>query len=238
MPRPATSALKACSLCGKNFPAHDMVPVSLIRDATLDLIKTDHPEWSAEGLLCQNDLAKYRNQYIQQILQAEKGELSELEKEVVESLHRHEILSTDVEEDIQEGLSLGERLADGVAKFGGSWKFIILFFFLLLGWIALNTWVLLSQPFDPYPFILLNLVLSCLAAIQAPIIMMSQNRQEAKDRIRSQHDYQVNLKAELEIRQLHEKIDHQLSRQWERLMEIQQVQIEFLSEIVGKNNSR
>ena len=91
--------------------------------------------------------------------------------------------------------------------------------------------VLLWRPVDPYPFILLNLVLSCLAAIQAPIIMMSQNRQEAKDRVRAQHDYQVNLKAELEIRQLHEKIDHLLSHQWERLVEIQEVQLELLSEI-------
>ena len=91
--------------------------------------------------------------------------------------------------------------------------------------------VLLWRPVDPYPFILLNLVLSCLAAIQAPIIMMSQNRQEAKDRLRACHDYQVNLKAELEIRQLHEKIDHLLSHQWERLVEIQEVQLELLSEI-------
>ena len=98
-------------------------------------------------------------------------------------------------------------------------------------WIALNTFLLLKRPFDPYPFILLNLVLSCLAAIQAPVIMMSQNRQESKDRLRSQHDYRVNLKAELEIRQLHDKIDHLLSHQWERLVEIQQIQIDLLSEL-------
>jgi len=98
-------------------------------------------------------------------------------------------------------------------------------------WIALNSVLLLRRPFDPYPFILLNLVLSCLAAIQAPVIMMSQNRQESKDRLRSQHDYRVNLKAELEIRQLHDKIDHLLSHQWERLVEIQQIQIDLLSEL-------
>jgi len=100
--------------------------------------------------------------------------------------------------------------------------------------VTVNSLVLLLRPIDPYPFILLNLVLSCLASIQAPIIMMSQNRQEAKDRIRSQHDYQVNLKAELEIRHLHEKVDHLLSHQWDRLVEIQNVQLEILSELGDK----
>ncbi len=104
---------------------------------------------------------------------------------------------------------------------------------MLFGWIAINSHVLLSKPFDAYPFILLNLILSCLAAIQAPVIMMSQNRQEARDRLRSQSDYQVNLKAELEIRQLHEKLDHLISRQWDRLMEIQAIQTEIMSEISG-----
>ncbi len=215
-----------------------MVSVSSIRTSIFNLIQDDHPEWSGEGMLCQLDISTYRDLYVQKILQAEKGELTHLENEVVESLHRHEILATDIEEDYQEGLGLGERWADNVAKFGGSWKFIISFFFILLVWILFNSWFLLSRPFDPYPFILLNLLLSCLAAVQAPIILMSQNRQESKDRLRSQHDYQVNLKAELEIRQLHEKVDHQLSQQWERLMEIQQVQIELLSEVVGKKNSR
>jgi uncharacterized membrane protein len=108
---------------------------------------------------------------------------------------------------------------------------LILFGIFMAAWIGVNSAVLLWRPVDPYPFILLNLVLSCLAAIQAPVIMMSQNRQEAKDRLRSEHDYKVNLKAELEIRQLHEKIDHLLSHQWERLVEIQQIQLELLSEL-------
>ena len=126
---------------------------------------------------------------------------------------------------------IGIRKGDKIAVFGGSWKFILVFGSVLLIWIIVNTAVLLWKPFDPYPFILLNLILSCLAAIQAPVIMMSQNRQEAKDRLRSKHDYRVNLKAELEIRHLHEKIDHLMSHQWERLVEIQQIQIELMSEI-------
>jgi uncharacterized membrane protein len=127
--------------------------------------------------------------------------------------------------------SFGLRLADRVASFGGSWTFIIIFVTVLLAWIAINTVVLLKKPFDPFPYILLNLILSCIAAIQAPVILMSQNRQEGKDRLKAEHDYRVNLKAEFEIRSLHEKIDHMLVHQWQRLMEIQQVQTDLLSEL-------
>ena len=109
----------------------------------------------------------------------------------------------------------GQRLADRIAAVGGSWNFITGFVIVLFAWIAINSIALLSRPFDPYPYILLNLVLSCLAAIQAPVIMMSQNRQETRDRLHAMRDYQVNLKAELEIRHLHQKIDHLLSHQWE-----------------------
>jgi len=154
-----------------------------------------------------------------------------LDHEVLESLQKHETLSSNVDAEFEKDSTLGEKMADGVASFGGSWRFIIIFASILVIWIALNSFLLLKRPFDPYPFILLNLVLSCLAAIQAPVIMMSQNRVEAKDRLRSQHDYRVNLKAELEIRQLHDKIDHLLSHQWERLIEIQQIQIDLLSEL-------
>lgn len=121
-------------------------------------------------------------------------------------------------------------MADRVATFGGSWTFILSFCAVLVLWMVLNVTGILFKPFDVYPFILLNLALSSLAALQAPIIMMSQRRQEEKDRLRGENDYQVNLKAELEIRQLHEKIDHQLAHQWERLAEMQQIQIEILEE--------
>jgi uncharacterized membrane protein len=129
---------------------------------------------------------------------------------------------------------VGERLADRLAAFGGSWTFLVCFGLFLVIWIGVNSALLVVRPVDPFPYILLNLVLSCLAALQAPVIMMSQNRQEAKDRLRSQHDYQVNLKAELEIRHLHEKMDHLLSHQWERLAQIQEIQLELLSELSGK----
>jgi uncharacterized membrane protein len=138
---------------------------------------------------------------------------------------------------MDEKLTFGQRVADAVSRFGGSWTFIIIFFVFLIGWAAVNTTWILTKPPDPYPFIFLNLMLSMLAAIQAPIIMMSQNRSEARDRARSENDYKVNLKAELEIRHLHEKIDHLLRKQYNRLFEIQQIQLELLEEIGAKRRA-
>ncbi|MCA9081996.1 MAG: DUF1003 domain-containing protein, partial [Planctomycetaceae bacterium] len=152
----------------------------------------------------------------------------------LESLRQHDILVQNIEATLDERLSFGEQLADQVASFGGSWTFILCFGGVLILWIAVNSIAMLGKAFDPFPYILLNLVLSCLAAIQAPVIMMSQNRQEAKDRLRAENDYRVNLKAELEIRHLHSKIDLLLTHQWQRLMEIQQVQTDLLEEL-GRN---
>ncbi len=208
-----------------------MMPAALVRSALAEQIKAAYPDWKPEGYICLSDLNRFRMKYIQTLLESEKGELTILDREVLESLQRHETLSSNVDAEFEKDLTLGEKLADRLASFGGSWTFLIIFGALLLAWVMLNSFMLIKRPFDPYPFILLNLVLSCLAAIQAPVIMMSQNRQEAKDRLRSQHDYQVNLKAELEIRHLHDKIDHLLSHQWERLVEIQQIQVDLLSEI-------
>lgn len=125
-------------------------------------------------------------------------------------------------------------MADKLADFGGSWLFIGIFCGVLIIWLFMNSVALIMKPFDPYPYIFLNLVLSCLAAIQAPVILMSQNRQEVRDRLHAEQDYRVNLKAELEIRHLHEKIDHLLMNQWQRLMEIQQIQMELMEELARK----
>jgi uncharacterized membrane protein len=142
-----------------------------------------------------------------------------------------EILSRNPDQELTEGQTFGQRMADHLAGLAGSWGFITIFMAVLLSWIAINTISLFKTPFDPYPYILLNLVLSCIAAIQAPVIMMSQGRQETRDRLHAQRDYQVNLKAELEIRHLHQKIDHLLSHQWERLVEIQEIQMELINEV-------
>jgi uncharacterized membrane protein len=195
------------------------------------MIKHEYPGWSDGCYICKRDITLYRTKEVQMIIKEEVGELSDLEKEVLESLQRHEVLASNTEQEFEQDRSFGEKLSDKIAAFGGSWKFLILFSFFLLAWITMNSLVMFWRPADPYPFILLNLLLSCLAAVQAPIIMMSQNRQEQKDRLRSQHDYQVNLKAELEIRLIHEKLDHLLIRQWQRLMEIQATQIEEIGDI-------
>ena len=222
----------SCRICGKTRSGSQLIPADLVRNAISDQIRMEFPDWSAEGYICVSDLNRFRMRYIENLLESEKGELSTLDREVLESLKLHDTLTADVDLEFEKKLTFGEKLSDKLADFGGSWTFLIIFGGILLAWILMNSIALLAKPFDPYPYILLNLVLSCLAAIQAPVIMMSQNRQEAKDRLRSQHDYQVNLKAELEIRHLHEKIDHLLSRQWERLVEIQQIQIDLMSEIV------
>ena len=226
-----SDAQAPCAHCGKLLSKRTLVSASAIGEGVSALILRDHENWSNDSYLCRPDLNIYRSKYVHEMLQSEKGEVSSIENEIVASLRDHELLSKNVESTIEKDWTFGERLADKIAAFGGSWMFLMSFGLFLVIWIVTNSLLLRSATFDPYPYILLNLILSCIAAIQAPIIMMSQNRQEAKDRIRSQHDYQVNLKAELEIRHLHEKIDHLLSHQWDRLAQIQEVQLELLSEI-------
>jgi uncharacterized membrane protein len=231
------NGVHTCAICAKKFSIKHLVPGSLVRDPIAVEIMKDYPAWSADSYICHTDLMKYRGNYVHGLLQSEKGELTTLEQEVLVSMRNHELLTKNVDIESEQGWTLGERLADRLATFGGSWTFLICFAIFLILWIVINTAVIVIRPPDPYPFILLNLILSCLAAVQAPIIMMSQNRQEAKDRLRSQHDYQVNLKAELEIRHLHDKLDHLLLHQWERLANIQEIQIDLLSEM-SKNSSK
>ncbi len=205
-----------------------------MRPSLLDRIKETYPEMPAEGFICIDDLDRFRSSYVSNLLRSERGELTRLEQDVVQSLADHETLAENIETEFEGHRTFGERLSDHLASFGGSWAFLIIFFAILMAWMAFNAIMAGKEQFDPYPFILLNLVLSCLAAIQAPIIMMSQKRQEAKDRLRGENDYRVNLKAELEIRHLHEKIDHILTRQWERLAEIQQIQLEIMQGAIRK----
>lgn len=220
----------SCQICGSEKRSHLQRGV-FVRPVVAELIRNDLGDrWSEEGWICTHDLQVYRSKYIQQMVEDEKGELSSLENEVIRSLQQQEILSKNPDAAQVAALTFGQRMADRFADLAGSWGFILLFAAVLLFWILLNTANLLRQPFDPYPYILLNLILSCIAAIQAPIIMMSQNRQEDRDRLHAQLDYQVNLKAELEIRHLHQKIDHLLSKQWERLVEIQEIQMELINE--------
>jgi uncharacterized membrane protein len=228
--RKADNRHHICAICHGEFDIRALTPGSAVRSQIADLIRVAHPDWAATDNICQDDLTKFRSSYVQSLLASEKGELTTLEEAVVNSLREQQLLSTNIDAQFEREWSQGERLADRIATFGGSWTFLVSFGIFIAIWIVINSLALAGRPIDPYPYILLNLMLSCLAAIQAPIIMMSQNRQEAKDRQRSLHDYQINLKAELEIRHLHEKMDHLISNQWERLVEIQQLQLDLLAE--------
>src|ERR1700744_1219912 len=220
--------MQPCFLTNKLCSPDETVSGGEIRKTLYDYIRSQHPDFNEKSHLSSEAFSQMRADYVAALVQNEIGDLGGLEKEVVEAIGHNEILSENIEEEEDRAETFGERIADRVAAFGGSWTFLITFFAILLAWIGFNIWVLANKGFDPYPFILLNLILSCLAAVQAPIIMMSQNRQADKDRARSEHDYKVNLKAELEIRLLHEKVDHMLVHEQKKLLEIQQIQIDLM----------
>jgi len=223
-----------CAICGKEVSYSKLTEGALIRDQILKHIKSHTKNFGDKARICDSCLNDFRSDYILESLTVGKREISKLEKHVAKSIEENQIVSEDISEEYEKGLTFGEKLSDKIAEFGGSWPFIIAFMIFVFGWIGINTYILLTRPFDVYPFILLNLILSCLAAVQAPIIMMSQNRQEERDRLQSKHDYQVNLKAELEIQHLNEKLDLLMKKQWERLMHIQQLQLDMMQEMRKK----
>jgi len=177
-----------------------------------------------------------RRQTARQLLQTELEKLPDAEREVVERFIAKRHVARDIVKQADRDRTLGERIADRVAEIGGSWSFIIGFGLVLLAWIALNSLVL-AHAFDPYPYILLNLCLSCLAAIQAPVIMMSQNRQAAVDRLRAQNDYEVNIKSELEILQVHEKLNQLREQDWATLVDLQNRQIAMLQQLLERGGT-
>ena len=226
-----------CCLCKRELPRSKCLPGKAVRPAMSQHLRMNHPEWNPDGYICMEDLNRLRAEHVQRMLESGKGSLTHLEADVAKSFKDDELISRMLMEDGQTPYTFGQRMADHVARFGGSWGFLISFAFFLAVWIAVNVVLALfwrGKEFDPYPFILLNLVLSCLASVQAPIIMMSQNRQEARDRKRAEDDYKINLKAELEIKNLHEKFDHLLEHQWQHLMEIQQIQVELMEELAAR----
>ena len=217
-----------CQICQKNFEMDEVMKAELLEEPIVKMIREKHPEWSSEGFICLADLYLFRARYVAEIIKTSSQEIYDLEKEMAKEEHP---VSRNLNREFESSLTLGERLSDGLANFGGSWTFIGIFMAMMVIWMGFNSFALIEKPFDPFPFILLNLVLSCLAAIQAPVIMMSQNRQEAKDRLRAENDFEINLKAEIEIRKLHERMDHLLMHQWQHLMDIQQLQVNLMEEI-------
>ena len=181
-----------------------------------------------------NNQEQLKNLFLEKI-----NQLTKREQYLIHHIVQRSHVSRNINTEFDEQLTLGQRLADRVASFGGSWTFIMIFASILLIWVILNSFVLAryNSAFDPYPYILLNLFLSMLAAIQAPIIMMSQNRQAAKDRLDAAHDYEINLKAELEITSLHAKMDELREKQWEELVAMQQEQIKLLTKLLDNKNA-
>jgi len=224
-----------CSLCDAPVEGRTLASPQKLENRIIDLIKKDRPEWEGKRGICANCLEQYRAKKFIGYLEAEYQKLSELEHAVVSKVTRRGRVSKLVHQDMDTQMTFGERVADKVAQFGGSWGFIGLFGGILVVWMLVNAWVLARHPFDPYPFILLNLVLSTLAALQAPVIMMSQNRQAHKDRKHAQQDYEVNLMAEIEIRDLHDKLDSLRFKQWHELWHIQKRQIELLEHLCERS---
>jgi uncharacterized membrane protein len=221
-------------LSNNEFPISERISGKTVRQSIFELIQKDNPQFTVDKFLSISELTYYREKYIEQFLTDQVGDLSEFEETVLVSLKDNSTLTDKIDVEDKDAMTFGQRIADKVAAFGGSWTFIISFGLFLLIWIALNIVLLSNKGFDPYPFILLNLILSSLAAIQAPVIMMSQNRQEVKDRERGRKDYMVNLKSELEIRMLHEKIDHLLKNQQQELLEMHKIQIGTMNDILKR----
>lgn len=216
----------------QGIPTGEEVSGKEIRKGIFEYILLTYPDFNEDHYISLGELNAFRRKYLTSLIQAEKGELKTLDLDVMQSIHNNETISDTFQNKEDQDLTFGQRMADKIAEFGGSWSFIISFFTFIVIWIAFNTFMLITQKFDPYPFILLNLILSCLASIQAPIIMMSQNRQEQKDRKRAEKDYKINLKAELEIKLLSEKMDHLLIHQNQKLLEIQEVQTDYLEDLM------
>jgi uncharacterized membrane protein len=225
----AAKNLDQCSVCGKQGPCR---PLATLRPALVEQLRQSatFDVQPPSGAVCTSCLSSALTRHALSAVRSRRTELSEVEAEIAKR-------ASAIAEEIERGVpaSFGHRAADAVARIGGSWGFVIGFVSMLLVWCGVNAWALADRAFDPYPFILLNLVLSCIASIQAPIILMSQSRMAQIDRIRATEDFRVNLKAELEVASLHEKMDHVLYQQWDRMLELQEVQLQILEEMRGES---
>ena len=225
-----------CQICEKEKKITEVEDISEVRKSMGENIKKQYPKLNSSGYICTSCLNLYRRDHIINSLQSEKDVLTDLDQEVINRSKDEKMLVTEIYNKIDKKSTIRDKVADKAAEFGGSWSFILIFSAVLIGWITINLVSVINRPFDPFPFALLNLVLSCLAAFQAPIIMMSQNRQEAKDRKRGENEYQINTKAELEIQNVNEKLNY-LSDRLVDLMEAQQIQTEMIKEFVENQNN-
>jgi len=233
-PAPVAPRTAPCAVCGRSVSPAQLVSLRALRPALLEHLQAQHPSLDAAGRLCRACHREARTSFLLDRLEEERGELSSVESDIARKASEHLTVAEQLDEEFESKTTFGQRLADRVAAVGGSWPFVVGFLLTLLAWIALNSVLLASHAFDPFPYILLNLVLSCIAALQAPVIMMSQNRLAARDRLQAEQDFRTNLKAEIEIATLHEKMDHLLHVQWQRMVELQQVQLDLLNELLAR----
>lgn len=227
MPAPTAT----CAFTGKTLPINHLTPFGAIQPGLQQWLGQRVAGWVEGSYISTRELSALRMEYIQYLMAEDRAQLIALEEQLRANIRKEEAISLNINMEIADNRTFGERLADRIATFGGSWSFIMIFLSTLLVWMAVNTWLLGQQPFDPFPFILLNLVLSCIAALQAPVIMMSQRRQENRDRMQAENDYNVNVKAEMEVRLLHEKVDYLMTRQWQTMLDIQQAQLDMMHEM-------
>ena len=220
----------------KNFGHNNMIQLKNVEEEIQRFILKMRPDLTEESQIAFPDLLNYRLDYIKQLISTDSGKMEKLNETIVQSIKENTTITDKLKPTSTKKLTLGQKTADGIAKFGGSWPFIFIFIIVLAVWIIVNSTMIFFKPFDPYPYILLNLALSCLAAIQAPIIMMSQNRQEQRDRAEANNDYQINLKSEIEVNLLHEKMDYLIDSQWQHLVQMQNMQIELLGELQEQIN--
>ena len=228
-----------CQICKQTKKIKEVIPADMVRLSMAAVIKESHPNFDNDGFICKSDLSEFRAKYVEKLFDKESGELSDVEKRVVENIKDQDIITKNLHDQCTTELSFWDRASDVIASFGGSWRFIGYFFsFMALWMIANGILFVYNKSWDPYPYILLNLILSCIASVQAPLIIMSQRRMEERDRTRAESEYQINLKAEIGVRNLNEKMDHMLFKQWEKTMELQKIMFELMKEISEINHKK
>lgn len=226
-----------CVICGNRFTLMEGLFLRDLSDLLKEQVLKTNSYAKESSFICLKDMQKLRIDRMQTIIDQDLEIDHQMNDKLKKEMAKNTYVITNINDTVYGKRTTGQKLADAVAKFGGSWGFIIAFTVILVTWMTINVVHLFGVHFDPYPFILLNLFLSCVAAIQAPIIMMSQNRQAERDRFDSENDYKTNKKSEMEIRILHEKLDQLNEVQWPHILDIQKMQIEVLSEIENEIQS-
>lgn len=227
-----------CSITGSKVQEAEGVYCKDLRKSVRSFLLKKNEGLNGESFISYEAMNDLLREYIMDVTNNEQEARDALLQRIREQFETNDLLKPiDPPDEKEPDLTFGEKMADRIADFGGSWKFILMFLGFISLWMLINMFILHDKGFDPYPFILLNLILSCLAALQAPVIMMSQNRQEDKDRERAQYDVKVDTKAEKEIRILHKKIDHLLVHQQENLSEVLQAQMDLIQHLQQKLDS-